>query len=98
MDVDLHACLDSRHADVLQLLHSFLPHVLEFADVVVHVWDLHFAGRSRPPSSDLRYGFIMHHFSILGCIQEGGEGIFMVASLQSAAWLQKGISHVDISA
>jgi hypothetical protein len=39
--------------DVLQLLHGLLAHVLQLADVVVHVRDLHLAGRPRPPRRDL---------------------------------------------
>lgn len=49
----LNAALQRRPVDVLQLLHSFLAHVLQLAHVVVNIGDLHLASCPRTPSCHL---------------------------------------------
>ena len=51
---NLQADLEGGPTQVLQLLHSLLAHVLQLGHVVVHVGDLHLAGRACPPGGHLR--------------------------------------------
>ena len=41
--IDIHPSLNGSALDVLQLLHSLLAHVLQLADMVIHIGDLNFA-------------------------------------------------------
>ena len=50
---DLQADLQRSPPQVLQLLDGLFAHVLQLADVVVHVGDLHLASCPRPPGSHL---------------------------------------------
>ena len=42
-DVDVYSSLDGSTLDVLQLLHRFFSHVLQLANMVIHIGNLHLA-------------------------------------------------------
>lgn len=48
-NVDIHSRLYGSTLDVLQLLHCFLAHVLQLADMIVHIGNLNFACRPCAP-------------------------------------------------
>ncbi len=52
---DLHARLVCGQFEVIQLLDRLLAHVLQLADMVVHVGDLDLARRPRPPRRHLEF-------------------------------------------
>ena len=52
---DVDAGLDGADADVLQLLHSLLAHVLQLAYMIVHVGNLHLASCPRAAGGHLQW-------------------------------------------
>ncbi len=53
-DVDVNSSLNSSALDVLQLLHSLFAHMLQLADMIIHIGNLNFAGCSRAPCGHLQ--------------------------------------------
>lgn len=49
-NVDVHSSLDGSTLDVLQLFDSFFAHVLQLADMVIHIWNFNLACCSCAPS------------------------------------------------
>ena len=48
-NVDVHSSLYGSPLDVLQLLHCLFAHVLQLADMIIHIGNLHFACRPGTP-------------------------------------------------
>ena len=53
-DVDVNSSLNSSALDVLQLLHSLFAHMLQLADMIIHIGDLNFASCSCAPCGHLK--------------------------------------------
>ena len=52
-DVDVHPSLNGSTLDVLQLLHCLLAHMLQLADMIIHIGNLNLACCACAPSCHL---------------------------------------------